>query len=286
MEYELKISIIGLGNMGIGIYKRLIDKGFSINGYDINKSLKKITPKNLTMGVDDILKTSDLILFAVPTNKEISSLIENKKIKKNSIFIDLTTSDPKNTIEINKKLKLRNINYYDVAMSGGALGAKNGTLTLMAGAKKNDLKSIENILKAMSSNIFYYGSIGSGHLMKLLHNSVCHGIFMMMCEVGNLAEEAGISIDDLIKTFNCSNARSYISQERFPKHILNGKYDGKSLIKNLQKDLNMIKKFSNTKNTSNNYITMTDDLLSNFDTKFANNDFTEIYKLWNENIRK
>ena len=286
MEYELKISIIGLGNMGIGIYKRLIDKGFSINGYDINKSLKKITPKNLTMGVDDILKTSDLILFAVPSNKEISSLIENKKIKKNSIFIDLTTSDPKDTIEINKKLKLRNINYYDVAMSGGALGAKNGTLTLMAGAKKNDLKSIENILKAMSSNIFYYGSIGKGHLMKLLHNSVCHGIFMMMCEVGNLAEEAGISIDDLIKTFNCSNARSYISQERFPKHILNGKYDGKSLIKNLQKDLNMIKKFSNTKKTSNNYITMTDNLLSTFDANFANNDFTEIYKLWNENIRK
>lgn len=75
MEYELKISIIGLGNMGIGIYKRLIDKGFSINGYDINKSLKKIIPNNLTMGVDDILKTSDLILFAVPSNKEISSLI-------------------------------------------------------------------------------------------------------------------------------------------------------------------------------------------------------------------
>ena len=256
MEDELKISIIGLGNMGIGIYKRLIDKGFSINGYDINKSLKNLIPNNLTMCVDDILKTSDLILFAVPSNKEISSLIENKKIKKNSILIDLTTSDPKDTIEINKKLKLRNINFYDVAMSGGALGAKNGTLTLMVGAKKNDLKSIEKILKAMSSNIFYYGSIGSGHLMKLLHNSVCHGIFMMMCEVGNLAEEAGISIDDLIKTFNCSNARSYISQERFPKHILNEKYDGKSLIKNLQKDLNMIKKYSNTKNTSNNYITM------------------------------
>jgi len=286
MEDELKISIIGLGNMGIGIYKRLIDKGFSINGYDINKSLKNLIPNNLTMCVDDILKTSDLILFAVPSNKEISSLIENKKIKKNSILIDLTTSDPKDTIEINKKLKLRNINFYDVAMSGGALGAKNGTLTLMVGAKKKDLKSIEKILKAMSSNIFYYGSIGSGHLMKLLHNSVCHGIFMMMCEVGNLAEEAGISIDDLIKTFNCSNARSYISQERFPKHILNEKYDGKSLIKNLQKDLNMIKKYSNTKNTSNNYITMTNYLLSNFDSKFANNDFTEIYKLWNENIKK
>ena len=286
MKHKLKISIIGLGNMGIGIYKRLTEKGFSVYGYDKKKSLVRLIPGYLAENVDVILKTSDIILFAVTSNKEILSIVENKKIKKNSILIDLTTSNPKDTIKINKKLFLDNVFYYDAAMSGGASGALNGTLTLMIGANKNDLKSIESILKAMSSNIFYYGSIGKGHLMKLLHNSVCHGIFMMMCEVGNLAEEAGISIDDLIKTFNCSNARSYISQERFPKHILNGKYDGKSLIKNLQKDLNMIKEFSNTKSTSNNYINMTDTLLSNFDTKFANNDFTEIYKLWNENIRK
>ena len=286
MKHKLKISIIGLGNMGIGIYKRLTEKGFSVYGYDKKISLVRLIPGYLAENVDVILKTSDIILFAVTSNKEILSIIENKKIKKNSIFIDLTTSNPKDTIQINKKLFLKNVFYYDAAMSGGASGALNGTLTLMIGANEHNLKTAKNILKAISSNIFYYGSAGNGHLIKLLHNSVCHGIFMMMCEVGNLGEESGISIKDLISTFNCSNARSYISEERFPNHIISGKYDGQSIIKNLQKDLNMVKEFSNTMNTSNNYISMTDNLLSNFDKSLANNDFTEIYKLWNQNISK
>lgn len=286
MKHKLKISIIGLGNMGIGIYKRLTEKGFSVYGYDKKISAVRLIPGYLAENVDVILKTSDIILFAVTSNKEILSIVENKKIKKNSILIDLTTSNPKDTIEINKKLFLENVFYYDAAMSGGASGALNGTLTLMIGANEHDLKIAKKVLKAISSNIFYYGSAGNGHLIKLLHNSVCHGIFMMMCEVGNLGEESGISIKDLISTFNCSNARSYISEERFPNHIISGKYDGQSIIKNLQKDLNMVKEFSNTMNTSNNYISMTDNLLSNFDKSLANNDFTEIYKLWNQNISK
>ena len=286
MKYQLKISIIGLGNMGIGIYKRLSDRGYSVYAYDSNKSLLNSIPNDLVTNVDDILLTSDIVFFAVPSNKDILSIIENKKIKKKSLLIDLTTSNPKDTIEINKKLILENVYYYDAAMSGGALGALNGTLTLMIGAQKKDLKVAKNVLNTISSNIFYYGSVGNGHLVKLLHNSVCHGIFLMMCEVGNLGEESGISIKELINTFNCSNARSYISEERFPNHIISGKYDGQSLIKNLQKDLNMVKEFSNTMNTTNNYISMTDNLLSNFDKSLSNNDFTEIYKLWNQNISK
>jgi 3-hydroxyisobutyrate dehydrogenase len=138
----------------------------------------------------------------------------------------------------------------------------------------------------MASNVFYYGNIGNGHSMKLLHNSVCHGIFLMMCEIGNLGEELGISLEDLINTFNCSNARSYISQERFPNHILNKKFDGKSIIKNLKKDLQLVKDFSDSKETSNNYIKLTSSLLNDFNNKLDLNDFTEIYKLWNKNIVK
>ena len=286
MNKNLKISIVGLGNMGIGIYKRLTENGFTINGYDKKTSNNKLIPKHLINNIDDILSSSDLIFFAVPSNKEISSIINKKNIKENAILIDLTTSDPKSTIKLHKKLQLQNIHYYDAAMSGGATGAINGTLTLMIGAKEYELKSIGNIFAKMASNVFYYGEPGTGHLMKLLHNSVCHGIFMMMCEVGNLAEESGISIKDLINTFNCSNARSYISQERFPNHILNKKYNGRSIINNLQKDLNMAQNYSKTKRTSSHYITMTDELLKNFDESLKNNDFTEIYKLWNKNINK
>jgi 3-hydroxyisobutyrate dehydrogenase len=286
MKQNLKISVIGLGSMGSSIYNRLKKKGFSVFGYDNNleltKSKKEINYKN----IDYILEVSDVILFAVPSNKEISNIIENKILKFNSTYIDLTTSNPQNTIELYKYLKLKNISYFDAAMSGGASGALNGTLTLMIGGKKEELKYLTKIFSSMASNVFYYGNIGNGHSMKLLHNSVCHGIFLMMCEIGNLGEELGISLEDLINTFNCSNARSYISQERFPNHILNKKFDGKSIIKNLKKDLQLVKDFSDSKETSNNYIKLTSSLLNDFNNKLDLNDFTEIYKLWNKNIVK
>ena len=142
MNKNLKISIVGLGNMGIGIYKRLTENGFTIYGYDKKTSNNKLIPKHLINNIDKIL-SDDLIFFAVPSNKEISSIINKKNIKENAILIDLTTSDPKSTIKLHKKLQLQNIHYYDAAMSGGATGAINGTLTLMIGAKEYELKSID-----------------------------------------------------------------------------------------------------------------------------------------------
>jgi 3-hydroxyisobutyrate dehydrogenase-like beta-hydroxyacid dehydrogenase len=67
MKHQLKISIIGLGNMGIGIYKRLSDRGFSVYAYDSNKSLLNSIPNDLVTNVDDILLTSDIVFFAVPS---------------------------------------------------------------------------------------------------------------------------------------------------------------------------------------------------------------------------
>ena len=99
----------------------------------------------------------------------------------------------------------------------------NNSLTLMIGAKESELSEYKFVLNLISNNIFFYGLVGSGHAMKLLHNSVCHGIFLMMCEIGQLGDEMGINLNDLIETFNVSNARSFISENRFPNHILTKK---------------------------------------------------------------
>ncbi len=66
-----------------------------------------------------------------------------------------------------------------------------------------------------------------------------HTIFLATCEGGKMAERAGIKLEDMIDVFNVSNARSYISEFRFPKHILSKKWNGASRVYNLHKDLGM-----------------------------------------------
>ena len=279
------ISVVGLGKMGLGIYKRLCNENIIIYGYDNNSKIIKNNTYVNFLEIEKLLELSDLVLFVVPSNDEIFDIINKYKLKKNSVFLDLTTSMPDQTIKIKKYLSKKNVEYFDAAMSGGANGANNGTLTLMVGAKETQLNKYKSVLDKISQNIFFYGKVGSGHSMKLLHNSVCHGIFLMMCEIGHLGEEMGINLNDLIETFNVSNARSFISQHRFPNHILNNKFDGNSYLKNLKKDLDMIESISNKSKNSNNYIQLTNKLLKNFNKNFDNYDFTQLYKLWQNNIK-
>ena len=279
------ISVVGLGKMGLGIYKRLCHENIILYGYDNNSKIIKNNTYINFLEIEKLLELSDLVLFVVPSNDEIFDIIKKYKLKKNSVFLDLTTSMPDQTIKIKKYLSNKNVEYFDAAMSGGANGANNGTLTLMIGAKETQLNKYKSVLNKISQNIFFYGKVGSGHSMKLLHNSVCHGIFLMMCEIGHLGEEMGINLNDLIETFNVSNARSFISEHRFPNHILNNKFDGNSYLKNLKKDLDMIELISNKSKNSNNYIQLTNKLLKNFNKNFDNYDFTQLYKLWQNNIK-
>ena len=280
------ISVVGLGKMGLGIYKRLCHENIILYGYDNNSKIIKNNTYINFLEIEKLLELSDLVLFVVPSNDEIFDIIKKYKLKKNSVFLDLTTSMPDQTIKIKKYLSKKNVEYFDAAMSGGANGANNGTLTLMIGARETQLNKYKSVLDKISQNIFFYGKVGSGHSMKLLHNSVCHGIFLMMCEIGHLGEEMGVKLNDLIETFNASNGRSFISEHRFPNHILNNKFDGNSYLKNLKKDLDMIESISNKSKNSNNYIQLTNKLLKNFNKNYDNHDFTELYKLWQNNIKK
>ena len=109
----------------------------------------------------------------------------------------------------------------------------------MVGGDKAVFRRTRKFLTPFADNIFYLGASGAGHTMKLIHNMVLHTIFVATCEGGRMAEHAGIALEDMIDVFNVSNARSYISQVRFPRHILPRKWDGGSRVYNLHKDVGM-----------------------------------------------
>ena len=205
-----------------------------------------------------------------------------KRQRKNTVIVDLTSSLPDLTKKISSYLKKFESHYIDAGMSGGASGATNGTLTLMLGGSKTICKKIDFVLKTFAKNIFYLGKSGNGHLMKLLHNSVCHSIFLINCEILNVAKSYGITDTDVIDVFNKSNARSYISESRFPNNILNGKFNGKSSIKNLKKDLKMINLILKNSKSKKKYTELSNEILSEIDDKLNIEDFTNIYKLWDK----
>ncbi len=244
---QAKIGVVGLGNMGRGVAANLHKAKIPLMVWDVVPEARK--PWEKKRGVEviepgEMAGQARIIIFVVPGSPEIQEALKGRagvlaNARKNLVIYDFTSSDPAVSRRIARRAKSKGVAYLDAGMSGGATGAAAGTLTLMIGGDEKAYRRTKRFLVPIADNLFYLGESGAGHAMKLIHNMVCHSIFMATCEGGKLAERVGLKVEDMIEVFNVSNARSYASQFRFPNHILSEKWDGKSRIYNMIKDVGM-----------------------------------------------
>ncbi len=244
---KLSAGVIGVGNMGRGVAANLAKGGIQTAIWDTNPDALKLF-ENIA-GIEvlspaEMAKRCSVIIFVVPASPQIDTILKGKdgvlaNAKKNLVLYDFTTSDPAYTRKLCQRSAKKGVAYLDAGMSGGATGADAGKLTLMIGGDEAAFKRTRKYLSPIAENVFYLGKSGSGHTLKVIHNMVCHSIFLATCEGGRMAERSGIKLDDMIAVFNVANARSYASQFRFPKHILSKKWDARSRVFNLHKDLKM-----------------------------------------------
>lgn len=244
---KLKIGIVGLGNMGRGIANNYVRAKVPLVVWDVSSTAIKPFRKLKNVEVAEPVAMAGMcsvIFFVVPGSAEIKAALKGRDgvlahARTGLVLYDLTTSAPAATKKLARMAAKKGVAYLDAGMSGGASGAEAGTLTLMIGGDERAFNRTRKTLKPFVEKTFYLGKSGAGHTLKLIHNMVCHTIFLATCEGGRMAERAGIKLEDMIEVFNVSNARSYISEFRFPRHILSKKWDAKSRIYNLHKDLGM-----------------------------------------------
>jgi len=233
--------------MGHGIAANLAKAGLGVDVWDTAPgALKRLEKKkNITVATPgEMAARCAVIFFVVPASPQIDAALKGRagvlaKARKGLAIYDFTTSDPAVTRKLARRAAKRGVAYLDAGMSGGAAGADAGTLTLMAGGDKAAFRRTRKYLTPIADKVYHVGPSGAGHTLKLVHNMVCHTIFLATCEGGKLAERAGIDLADMIEVFNVANARSYASEVRFPAHILSGKWDARSRVYNLHKDLDM-----------------------------------------------
>lgn len=241
------VGVVGLGNMGGGIARNFHKAGAPLKVWDVAAPARDRFRETAGIEVAQpgaMAAQCDALFYVVPATPEIAASFEGAdgvlaRAKPGLVVYDFTTSDPVETKKIAARAAEQGIHYLDAGMSGGAAGADAGTLTLMIGGDKGAYERTRGLLAAIARQIFHVGPSGAGHTLKLVHNMVCHTNFLALCEGARMAEAAGIRLADLIEVFNQSNARSYISEVRFPKHILSGTWDARSRVYNLRKDLAM-----------------------------------------------
>lgn len=225
----MNIGIIGMGSMGYNLAKNLVSKNFKVYGFDKNKEIiKKITFDNIKnlkieLSIKELcnnLPSPKIIMLSLPADKIdicINELIEYLNPK--DIIADLGNSLYLKSIDRYEYLKAFDICFLGVGVSGGPQGALNGPAIMVGGSKKawNETKHIFNSIAASKGNNIacnYFGSAGSGHFVKLIHNGIEYALMETLAETTNILLKAyGKSQNDQSNELNKlldTNSSSYL----------------------------------------------------------------------------
>ena len=274
-------AVIGLGQMGRGIAKRIegADALTAVcDSSDSAISAAGLGPTILRGTLSEIAPSADILLFAVPSTRDIRDALVGATLRPGQVIVDLTTSDPAESRTLAQSLALIGVGYLDAAMTGGAAGADAGQLTLMVGGSEQTLTQTRPILDHIATSIFHLGPAGAGHAMKLVHNMILHTMFLANCEGLQLAERAGIDPKIAVEVLNAGNARSFVSQVRFPRDILSGTMQARSRVSNLAKDLGLAVEWAASLGSPTPFGNLTTSVLKTaLDSGMADTDFSHLY---------
>ena len=192
---KLKVGFVGVGLMGLPMVKNIAKHNYPLVVWNRSKkNLKKINKQKIEVcqNIINLPNQCQVIIMMLSNDKvclEISNKLK-KKIKKNQILIDMSSTKQKTAIEIEKKIKSKGGYFLDAPVSGGTLAAKIGKLAIMVGGEKKIFEKTKNLLKSMGT-VTYVGKTGSGQVAKLANQAIVGITIGAVSEALILAESAG-----------------------------------------------------------------------------------------------
>ena len=240
----MKIGFIGTGVMGSSMVRHLLNANYEVNVFNRTKSKADALVEEGASWLDtpkEIAEKSDVIFTIVGYPEDVKHVYLGKDgvfegLSEDKIIIDMTTSTPALAIEIAKKAKELGVASLDAPVSGGDLGARNGTLSVMVGGDEEAYETVLPIIETFSGSIQLFGEAGSGQHTKMVNQIMVAGTMTGMTEMLVYAKAAGLDLEKVIQTVNGGAAQNW-SLGNYASRILKEDYSPGFFVKHFIKDL-------------------------------------------------
>lgn len=209
-----KVAFIGLGNMGGPMAANLVKAGHAVQGFDLvqaSKDAAKADGVAIAASATDAVKGAEVIITMLPAGKHVVSVWQEvvPAAQKGALIIDCSTIDVESARKAHALAAAAQLPSVDAPVSGGTGGAKNATLTFMAGGTAAAFAAARPILENMGKKIVHCGEAGAGQAAKICNNMIL-GISMIgVSEAFALAEKLGLSHQALFDVSSTSSGQCW-----------------------------------------------------------------------------
>ena len=246
MDSKPLLGFVGIGVMGRPMAHRLLAAGYEVVVYDLNAEavadLRSAGARaaDSAKGVADAAGIVFTSLPSVAVFKQVGrgagGVIDGSAVK---TVVDLSTVGSTATREVATALKARGIDLVDAPISGGAAGAKAGTLAIMVAGQPQAVERVTPILPVFGKVFVVGEQPGQGQLMKLLNNMLSSTALAVTAEAYVAGMRGGLDPEVMLNVFNAGSGRNNATSDKFPKHVLTRSFAFGFPISSVCKDIGL-----------------------------------------------
>lgn len=213
----VKIGYIGLGLMGAPMARNLLKAGYQVTIHNRSQEIvNQLSAEgaNPAQSPAEVARKSDVVFTNLPDSPDVLSVTVGKNgiihgAHDGLIFIDNSTIKPEVSREIAHKFSQVGVMALDAPVSGGDIGAKNGSLTIMVGGPYSAYETVLPILNVLGKTITYIGDSGAGQIAKAANQIIVAGTMVAMAEALTLAMKSGVDPQKVVSAISQGAAQCW-----------------------------------------------------------------------------
>ncbi len=242
-----RLAWIGLGVMGSSMCARLMDAGYPVTVH--NRTRAKADPL-LARGATwaesprEAAANADVVVSIVGYPADVREVTLGERgalgaMSAGGVFVDMTTSQPSLAQEIDAAAADRGVIALDAPVSGGDIGARNGTLSIMVGGDRPTFERLTPCWQAMGAKWVWQGPAGAGQHTKMVNQTLIGGNMVGVCEALLYAHRAGLELETVFESVASGAAGSWSLSNLGPR-IIRGDFAPGFFVEHFLKDMGIV----------------------------------------------
>lgn len=242
-----RLAWIGTGVMGASMCGRLMDVGYSVAVHNRSRDKAQALLERGARWADSPLEAAENadVVFSIvgyPADVREVTLGERGSLagcRSGAVLVDMTTSQPALAVEIARAATQRGVQSVDAPVSGGDVGARGGTLSIMIGGDEATIAALEPCWQAMGSKWIRQGDAGAGQHAKMVNQTLIGGNMVGVCEALLYAYRAGLDLETVLESIASGAAGSWSLSNLGPR-IIRGDFKPGFVIDHFLKDMGIV----------------------------------------------
>lgn len=244
----MKLAFVGLGNMGLPMARNLVKAGYEV--YGLNRSKAKEDAFVNAGGkagrtLTELAQEADVLMTCLPMPADVEKVFLGEEGiipngRKGLILIDFSTVSPDLNRKVEAAARQAGMSFLDAPVSGGTVGADQGTLSVMVGGEKDVYDQVLPLLQVVGQNIYHVGATGSGNVVKLINQLMVGVHTQSASEAMILGEAMGVSKETLHQILSASFAQSRIYDRHYTQFVQANQFEPGFALNLLHKDMTLL----------------------------------------------